>query len=109
MMTENSGQQEEFEAFYQGHTGHAVILLPGLCGSELEMGAIPRLLKQSGHTVAIPRIPGYSAHTGITNYSEWIESVDVVAQNLLKSQSMPLRDPLRFAFSKIAPHWEGCI
>jgi len=51
------------------------------------MGAIPRLLKQSGHTVAIPRIPGYSAHTGITNYSEWIESVDVVAQNLLKSHS----------------------
>jgi len=87
MMTENSGQQEEFEAFYQGHTGHAVILLPGLCGSELEMGAIPRLLKQSGHTVAIPRIPGYSAHTGITNYSEWIESVDVVAQNLLRSHS----------------------
>ena len=22
---------------------------------------------------------------------------------------LPLRDPLRFAFSKIAPHWEGCI
>ena len=87
MMTANSDQQEEFESFYQGHTGHAVILLPGLCGSELEMGAIPRLIKQSGHTVAIPRIPGYSANTGMTDYSEWIESVDVLAQNLLKSHS----------------------
>jgi len=86
-MTANSEQQEQFEAFYQGHTGHAVILLPGLCGSHLEMGAIPRVIKLSGHTVAIPRIPGYSAHTGVTNYPDWIESVDVLAQNLLKSHS----------------------
>lgn len=80
-------QQEQFEAFYQGNTGHAVIMLPGLCGSELEMGAIPRLIKQSGHTTVIPRIPGYSAHTEITDYSEWVDSVDVLAQNLLKSHS----------------------
>ncbi len=86
-MTANSDQQEEFESFYQGNTGHAVIMLPGLCGSELEMGAIPRLIKQSGHTVAIPHIPGYSAHTKITDYSEWIESVDILAQNLLRSHT----------------------
>ena len=87
MMTANPDQQEEFESFHQGDTGHAVILLPGLCGSELEMGAIPRLIKQSGHTVAIPRIRGYSANTGMTDFSEWIESVDVLVQNLLKSHS----------------------
>jgi carboxylesterase len=87
MMTVNLEQQEQFEAFYQGHTGHAVILLPGLCGSELELGAIPRLIKQSGHSVIIPRIPGYSAHTGITSYSAWIETIDVLAQSTLKSHS----------------------
>ena len=87
MMTVNLEQQEHFEAFYQGHTGHAVILLPGLCGSELELGAIPRLIKQSGHSVIIPRILGYSAHTGITRYSSWIETIDVLVQSMLKSHS----------------------
>lgn len=69
-------QKDRFETFYQGNTGHAVILLPGLCGSELEMGAIPRLLRQSNHTYVIPRIPGYSAHTGLSKYDDWIETVD---------------------------------
>ncbi len=87
MTTLESEPQERYESFYQGSTGHAVILLPGLCGSELEMGAIPRLIKQSGHTIAIPLIPGYSAHSRVADYSEWIESVDVLALNLLKTHS----------------------
>ena len=45
--------------FHQGNNGHAVVLLPGLCGSELEMGAIPRLLKQSGYSYAIPQVKGF--------------------------------------------------
>jgi len=76
---------DRYETFYQGNSGHAVILLPGLCGSELEMGAIPRLLRQSNHTYAIPRIPGYSAHTGITKYPDWIETVDEFIGELEKT------------------------
>jgi len=75
-------QPDRYETFYQGNTGHAVVLLPGLCGSELEMGAIPRLLKQSNHTYTIPRIKGYSAHTGLTGYQEWIDSVDQFVTDL---------------------------
>lgn len=76
---------ERFESFYQGNSGHAVILLPGLCGSALEMGAIPRLLEQSNLTYVIPRIPGYSAHTALTNYPEWIEFVDQLYSDLQES------------------------
>jgi carboxylesterase len=76
---------DRFEAFYQGNSGHAVILLPGLCGSALEMGAIPRLLQQSNLTYAIPKIPGYSANTAITNYPEWIEYVEELCNELQES------------------------
>lgn len=70
--------------FQQGSNGHAVVLLPGLCGSELEMGAIPRLLKQSGYSYAIPRIKGYSAHTGITSYKNWIDDVEQFVIDLMQ-------------------------
>ena len=81
-MTSIAEQTDRYETFYQGNSGHAVVLLPGLCGSELEMGAIPRLLKQSNHTYTIPRIKGYSAHTGLTGYQEWIDSVDQYVTDL---------------------------
>ncbi len=81
-MTSIAEQPDRYETFYQGNTGHAVVLLPGLCGSELEMGTIPRLLKQSNHTYTIPRIKGYSAHTGLTGYQEWIDSVDQFVTDL---------------------------
>ena len=84
-MTVPPDQQDCYETFYQGNSDHAVILLPGLCGSELEMGVIPRLLRQSGHTYAIPRIPGYSAHTGLKGYEEWIETVDHAVYDLSSS------------------------
>ena len=90
-MTLLKDQQDRFETFYQGNSGCAVVLLPGLCGSELEMGAIPRLLRQSGHTYAITKIPGYSAHTGLTDYSNWIETVDQFISDLeLSHQSVSL-------------------
>ncbi|QWD38066.1 alpha/beta fold hydrolase [Polynucleobacter paneuropaeus] len=86
-MTSIAEQPDRYETFYQGNTGHAVVLLPGLCGSELEMGAIPRLLKQSNHTYTIPRIKGYSAHTGLTGYQEWIDSVDQFVTDLAQSHN----------------------
>lgn len=84
-MNASTEQAEPYETFYQGSSGHAVVLLPGLCGSELEMGAIPRLLKQSNHTYTVPKINGYSAHTGLTNYQEWIDSVDQFITDLAQS------------------------
>jgi len=81
-MTVPIDQQDRYETFYQGNSGHAVILLPGLCGSELEMGVIPRLLRQSDHSFVIPRIPGYSAHSGLKDYQEWIETVDQLVYDL---------------------------
>jgi carboxylesterase len=73
--------------YQQGSNGHAVVLLPGLCGSELEMGAIPRLLKQSGYSYAIPRVKGYSAHAGITSYKSWIDEVEQFVSDLMQTHS----------------------
>lgn len=80
-----SNNSERFEAFYQGQASHAVILLPGLCGSSLEMGPIPRLLQQLNLTYVIPSIPGYSAHTTLTDYPVWIDCVDDLCVDLQKS------------------------
>lgn len=81
-MSEITNIQKISESYYQGKTGHVVIMLPGLCGSALEMGAIPRLLQQSDLSYVIPKIPGYSAHTQLTNYRDWIEFVDQLASDL---------------------------
>ena len=80
-----SNNPDGFELYYQGQSGHVVILLPGLCGSALEMGAIPRLLQQSNITHVLPIIPGYSAHTKLTDYPVWIEHVDDLCIKLLES------------------------
>lgn len=84
-MTSIIEQTERYEVYFQGKSGHAVILLPGLCGSELEMGAIPRLLRQSNHTFLVPRIEGYSAHAGLLGYQEWVETVDQLVTDLESS------------------------
>ncbi|MCA1326666.1 alpha/beta hydrolase [Herbaspirillum sp. alder98] len=43
------------------HKEHAVILLHGLCGSQLELGSIPKQLKKIGCTVIALNIDNYSA------------------------------------------------
>lgn len=73
---------DQFESLYKGNTGHTVVLIPGLCGSSLEMGAIPRLLQQANLSFVIPKIPGYSAHTALTDYSNWIDYVDTLCCEL---------------------------
>jgi carboxylesterase len=67
--------KEQCELFNQGNNGHAVVLLPGLCGSKLELGLIPNQLTQNGYTIAIPSVPGYSAHAGFAPFELWIDSV----------------------------------
>ena len=76
---------EQSELFNQGHNEHAIILLPGLCGSKLELGLIPNLLIEGGYTVAIPSIPGYSAHTGFSPFELWIDSVHRYCSELRNS------------------------
>ena len=78
---------EGFELFHPGSNASAVILVPGLCGSKMELGLIPKALIESGHTVAVPIIQGYSAHTGLTTYQEWIDSVHQVVLGLQKNHS----------------------
>ena len=70
--------------FTLGRTRQAVIFLPGLCGSSLEMGSIPKLIQELGHSVCFPKIEGYYAQTGVSNYQEWIDSVDRIVE-LLKA------------------------
>jgi carboxylesterase len=71
-----------FELYHQGDTGHAIVLLPGLCGSKMELGLIPALLIAANHTVAIPIIEGYSSHAGFTEFSHWLECVNMVCNDL---------------------------
>ena len=66
----------------QAESKNVVILLPGLCGSELELGALPRLLKQSGISYLIPEIPGYTAHSGLESYTQWIETIEEIILDL---------------------------
>lgn len=86
-MTDSILNSDRCLLFHQGTNGHAVVLLPGLCGSELEMGVIPRLLKQSGYSYAFPLIKGYSAHTGITPYKNWIDDVEQFVADLMVTHS----------------------
>ena len=62
------------------NSGHAVLLLHGLCGSAAEMGSIPRALERLGFVVSSLEIPGYSASAvtpGVTpDWEEWCDTVD---------------------------------
>lgn len=59
---------------------HAVLLLHGLCGTPVELGSIPKALKQMGYTVSSLEIPGYSANlvnpSISPNWEEWCDLVD---------------------------------
>ncbi len=63
-----------------GDVRHAVILLHGLCGTQLELGAIPKALGRLGYTVALLEIPGYSGSqlqsAAPLSWEDWSESVD---------------------------------
>ena len=74
-----------FELFHQGESGHVIVLLPGLCGSKMELGPIPAVLIKDGHTVAIPIIQGYTTHTGFTDFEEWMKDVNEVCIRLRKT------------------------
>ena len=74
-----------FEEFTLGTSGMAVVFLPGLQGSMLELGSIPKAIKKLGHTSCIPRIHGYSAQSGFDTFDIWLSELDTVVNLLLKN------------------------
>ena len=73
------------EKFTLGETRRAVIFLPGLSGTALELGSIPKMIERLGHTVCIPRIHGFYAQTDIQPYEEWLSQLNVVVDLLLET------------------------
>ncbi|MBP0599525.1 alpha/beta fold hydrolase [Herbaspirillum sp. LeCh32-8] len=70
-----------FEERYSGQQkDHAVILLHGLCGSQLEMGSIPKQLKKAGCAVIPLTIDNYSASLTnprvSPNWEDWCAAVE---------------------------------
>ena len=74
-----------FEDFTLGTSGMAVVFLPGLQGSMLELGSIPKAIKKLGHTSCIPRINGYSAQSGFDTFDIWLSELDTVVNLLLEN------------------------
>ena len=72
------------EEFTPGNTGLAVIFLPGLQGSMLELGSIPKAVKKLGHSSCVPRIEGYSAQSGFDTFDIWLSQLDEVVKLLLE-------------------------
>jgi carboxylesterase len=72
------------EEFTPGNTGMAVIFLPGLQGSMLELGSIPKAIKKLGHSSCTPRIDGYSAQSGFDSFDTWLSQLDQVVNLLLE-------------------------
>lgn len=68
---------------------HAVLLLHGLCGTPIELGSIPKALKQIGYTVSSLELSGYSANLikrAISpNWEDWCDSVDAEILRLKKT------------------------
>jgi carboxylesterase len=72
------------EDFTPGNTGVAVIFLPGLQGTMLELGSIPKVIQKLGHTTCTPKIEGYSAQSGFDNFDIWLSQLDQVVNLLSK-------------------------
>lgn len=73
------------EKFTLGKTHRAVIFLPGLSGTPLELGSIPKMIERLGHTVCIPKIFGFSAQTEIKPYEDWLSQLNLVVDLLLET------------------------
>lgn len=51
------------------------ILIPGLNGSGLELGQLPRFLEVAGHDVLIPEIPGFLFGGPASKYGGWVQEL----------------------------------
>lgn len=55
-----------------GMDGTLVVLLPGLNGSKLELGLLPKYIEQSGFDVVIPNINGYEHGEPASSLESWL-------------------------------------
>ena len=60
-----------------------IVLLPGLNGSRLELGLLPKYIEQSGFDVAIPSIAGFEHGEPASTVEAWLEQ----AHSFLDSKS----------------------
>lgn len=51
------------------------IIVPGLNGSGLELGQLPRFLESAGHEVLVPEISGFLYGSPATSYKSWISQL----------------------------------
>ena len=51
------------------------ILIPGLNGSGLELGQLPRFLQAAGHDVLIPEIPGFLFGSPASKFGSWVQEL----------------------------------
>ena len=51
------------------------ILIPGLNGSGLELGQLPRFLEAAGLDVLIPEIPGYLFGSSASKFNSWVQEL----------------------------------
>lgn len=65
---------------------HAIVMLHGLCGTPVEMGAIPKTLERAGYTVTTPEIANYTANRVVPgvlpHWEEWCDVVDAEVSRL---------------------------
>ncbi|MGC7404136.1 alpha/beta hydrolase [Pandoraea pneumonica] len=57
--------------FYKGGE-HAVLLLPGLSSTPLEMRPVARALHREGYTVSVPHIEGYGLGAPCSDWRSWV-------------------------------------
>jgi carboxylesterase len=53
-----------------------VVLFPGLNGSKLELGQLPKYIEESGYDVAVPEILGYEHGSPASNLEGWLEQAN---------------------------------
>lgn len=58
--------------FYKGNNSHAVLLLPGLSSTPLEMRPVAKALHRDGYTVSVPHIEGYGLGAPCSNWRAWV-------------------------------------
>lgn len=73
-------------SFKEANAKHAVVLIHGLCGTPMELGSIPKALKDAGYYVHICEITNYTATCLDTSkpidWNLWHEYVDEVISQL---------------------------
>jgi carboxylesterase len=74
--------------FKASNSEHAVVLIHGLCGTSMELGSIPKALKDAGYHVHICEIENYTA--SMLNKSQridwelWSQHVNMIVTELLE-------------------------